>query len=150
MLIGSPLFVAGKLPWPFGGLDCEARLIPIHSKGDLAEAATQVRAFLFLYVNWAIHAQKSMSTVEAVAATWDSSHPSIPAPCYIVDVSEQSGEVWDALADLLKNEERPVGLLMMSGGGPLLWVHEGHIAAHVFPNHFGREKLVAVSRSIWL
>ena len=76
-------------------------------------------------------------------------HSDLSAPCYLADVSDQAGEVWDALADWLKREAQPVDYLMVSGAGPLIWVRDGHVVAHAFPNSLDQKKLEAASNSIW-
>jgi hypothetical protein len=124
-------------------------LIPICNKSDLAEAASQHRALVFLWVNWAVHAYSSRRVVEAVVESWQVTHPDLPAPCYVVDVSEQCGELWDALRDWLESEDRPASQLMMSGAGPLLWVHNSRVVAHAFPNQLGHAKVEAVCHSMW-
>ncbi len=122
-------------------------MTPIRDKSELAAALAQPRAFLFLWVNWAIHARNSRAVVEEVVASWQAEHPGQPVPCYTVDVSDQCGEVWDALAAWLSADGRPAGHLMMSGAGPLLWVRSGHVVLHVLaPLQYGPAKLAAASR----
>jgi hypothetical protein len=125
-------------------------VIPIRDRGELAAALGQPRAFLFLWVNWAIHAHNSRVVVEEVVASWESHHPEQPVPCYVADVSDQCGEVWDALAEWLTVEGHPAGHLMVSGAGPLLWVRSGHVVLHVLaPLQHGAAKLAAASRSVF-
>lgn len=119
-------------------------MTPIWDKNELAVAIAQPHAFLFLWVNWAIHARNSWAVVEEVVASWQVEHPDQPVPCYIIDVSDQSGEVWDALAEWLTAEGQPAGHLMLSGAGPLLCVRSGHVVLHVLaPLQFGPAKLTA-------
>jgi hypothetical protein len=121
---------------------------PIRDKSELAVALGQPRAFLFLWVNWAIHARRSRTVVEAVVAAWRSEHPEQPVSCYVVDVSDQCGELWDALAEWLTAEGCPAGSLMMSGAGPLLWVKSGRVVLHVLaPLQYGAAELAAAARS---
>lgn len=125
-------------------------MTPIRNRGELAAALSQPRAFLFLWVNWAIHARNSRVVADEVIAAWQTEHPDQPVPCYTVDVSDQCGEVWDALAEWLMAEGRPAGHLMMSGVGPLLWVQLGHVVLHVLaPLQFGPATLAAASRSVF-
>lgn len=122
-------------------------LIPIRDRSELAAALRQPRAFLFLWVNWAIHARNSQVVVEQVVAIWQADHPDQPVPCYVADVSDQCGEVWDALAEWLTSEGRPAGHLMMSGAGPLIWVRSGHAVLHVLaPLDYDAAELAAASR----
>lgn len=122
-------------------------MTPIRDTGELAASLAQPRAFLFLWVNWAIQARNSRAVINEVVAAWHAEHPGQPVPCYTVDVSDQCGELWDALAAWLTAEGRPAGHLMMSGVGPLLWVRSGHVVLHVLaPLQYGPAKLVAASR----
>jgi hypothetical protein len=124
---------------------------PIRDKGGLDTALSQPRAFLFLWVNWAIHARHSRAVVDEAVAAWQSEHPGQLVPCYIADVSDQRGEVWDALAEWLTAEGRPAGQLLLSGVGPLLWLRSGHVALHVLaPLQYGAAKLTAASQSVFV
>jgi hypothetical protein len=119
---------------------------PIRDSRELAAALAQPYAFLFLWVNWAVHARKSQAVVDEVVASWQAEHPGQPVPCYIVDVSDQSGELWDALAEWLTAEGSQAGDLMMSGVGPLLWVRSGHVVLQVLaPLQHDPAKLAAAS-----
>jgi hypothetical protein len=125
-------------------------MTPIRCVGDLAAAFSQPRAFLFLWVNWAIQAQQSKLLADEIIAKWHSEHPDESVPCYIADVSDQCGEVWDALAEWLTAENRPAGNLLMSGVGPLLWMQSGHVVLHVLsPINYGSTKLAAASHSVF-
>lgn len=125
-------------------------MTPIRDRNELIAALSQPRAFLFLWVNWAVHAMRSRAVVGEAVAAWQADHPDQSVPCYTADVSDQCGELWDALAEWLTAEGRPVGQLMMSGVGPLLWVRSGHVVLHVLaPLHYDAAKLAAVSRSVF-
>ncbi len=125
-------------------------MVPIRDKNEFVAALSEARAFLFLWVNWAIHARKARGVVEQTVAAWQSEHPDQPIPCYMLDVSDQSGEVWDALAEWLMAEGRPAERLMMSGVGPLLWLRSGHVVLHVLaPPEYGATKLAAASRGVF-
>jgi phosphatidate phosphatase APP1 len=126
------------------------RVTPIRDQSDLAKALSQPRAFLFLWVNWAIHARNSRLVVDEVIAGWQAEQSDQSVPCYIADISDQCGELWDALAEWLTTEGCPAGHLMMSGVGPLLWVRSGHVVLHVLaPLQYGGAKLAAASRSVF-
>lgn len=125
-------------------------MTPIRCESDLATALSQPRAFLFLWVNWAIQAQHSKLLADDVIATWHAEHPEEPVPSYIADVSDQCGALWDALADWLSADGRPAGNLLMSGGGPLVWMQSGHVVLHVLsPIQYGSVKLALASRSVF-
>lgn len=122
-------------------------MTPIRDRAELVAAMAQPCAFLFLWVNWAGHARNSRVVVDEVVASWQAEHPDRPTPCFIADVSDQCGELWDALAEWLTAEGLPAGHLMMSGIGPLLWVRSGRVVLHVLaPLHYGSAKLATASR----
>lgn len=119
---------------------------PIRDRSELAAALALPRAFLFLWVNWAIHARDSHTVTEEVVASWQTQNPDQPAPCFIADVSDQCGELWNALCEWLTAEGCPAGDLLMSGTGPLLWVRTGHVVLHVLaPLQYDSAKLVAAN-----
>src|SRR5262245_57205831 len=92
----------------------------------------------------------SRRIVIAVVEAWGAEHPELPVPCYMVDVGDQCGKVWDAVWDWLTAEGQPASQLMGSGAGPLLWVRSGHVASHVLTaNGSGADKLVAECRTIF-
>ena len=107
------------------------RVMLIQNRSDVAAALAQPQAFLFLWVNWAVHAMHSRALVAKAIAAWHADCPNQPVPYYTADVSDQCGEVWDALAEWLTAEGRPAGELMMPGVGSLPWVWSGHVVLHV-------------------
>lgn len=93
---------------------------------------------------------QSQLLVSKAVAIWQKAHPDQDVPCYRVDVSDQSGELWDALAQWLTDENRPTGQLMMSGVGPLLWVQSGHVVLHMAaPLEHDAAKLAKLSNSVF-
>lgn len=124
-------------------------MISVRTRRDIADASSQVRAFVFLWVNWAIQARESRRLVDAVVEGWNTERSDLAAPYYIADVSEQCGEVWDGLVEWLEAERRPAGHLLISGVGPLIWVHNGRVAAHVFPLTLDLPRLERATQNIW-
>ncbi len=125
-------------------------MTPIRDTDELAAALSEPRAIIFLWVNWAIQSVGSHRIVESMMQAWESQHPDEPVPFYVVDVSTQSGELWDALANWLTAEGCPTGQLLMSGVGPLLWLQSGQVVMHVAaPLNFEITKLVSVTRSVF-
>jgi hypothetical protein len=86
-------------------------VISIRNKRELAVALSQPRAFVFLWINWAGQARDSQLIVRKVVESWHTEYPDQAVPCYIVDVSDQCGEVWDALLEWLIAENCPAGQL---------------------------------------
>jgi len=119
----------------------------IRNKIDLAKILGEPQAILFLWVNWAVHAQNAQKHVEETVSR---SQLASVIPIYLADVSNQEGEVWDALIEWLLLEGRPVGQLLVSGVGPLLWLRDGHVVLHVLSvNLYSAEKLAAVTESVF-
>jgi phosphatidate phosphatase APP1 len=117
---------------------------------ELSAALAEPRAFLFLWVNWAIQAQSAHKVVDQFVTEWNSESPDLPIPSYIADVSEQCGELWDALAEWLTKENCPAGQLLMSGVGPILWTRSGRVMLHVLaPCAHERTMLITVTRSVF-
>lgn len=136
-----PPAASGSVPEGF-------QVTPIWNKNELTAAVAQPRAFLFLWVTWSIAARTSRAVVDQVVTTWQAEHPERSAPCFLADVSDQCGELWDALAEWLAAEGRPAGQLLYAGSGPLLWVRSGHVVLHALaPLQVGPAKLAAASRS---
>ena len=49
-----------------------------------------------------------------------------------IDLSEQSGDIWDAVAEWLESQDIPdAGSLMYGGGGAIIWVRSGNIVRYV-------------------
>ena len=68
-------------------------------------------------------------------------------PCYIADVSDQEGDLWDALAAWLIKEDRPTQMLM-SGSGPVLCLQNGHVILHMLaPLQYDATTITAAIRS---
>jgi hypothetical protein len=120
---------------------------PINTKADLAEALSRPRAFVFLFVNWSGPAWAAQSIVRNVVESWQAARPDLAAPCYKADLSEQSGEVWDAVRAWLTAEGRPADALTFGGYGPILWLRSGRVIAHALPLSFGGGTLAAAKLS---
>ncbi|VTS00331.1 unnamed protein product [Gemmata massiliana] len=117
---------------------------------DLDEARAQSRALVFLWVNWAIHARKSLHKVRELTLHCEKIRPELVAPIYSADLSDQQGEIWDAVRNWIEAEGRPVDHLTFSGVGPLLWLRFGRILAHVpFAGHYELDQLLAVTSGVF-
>lgn len=118
-------------------------MTPIRDASELATAIDQPQAVLFLWVEWSMTAREARTLVNQASAGWQ-------FPCYVLDVSDQSGALWDALAAWLTTERRPASALMFSGNGSLLWVRSGRVALHtVAPVSLGAATLQALTRSVF-
>jgi hypothetical protein len=97
-----------------------------------------------------MHAHKTKALVDAAIVEWETNHFGSVLSCYIADVSDQSGEMWDALVEWLVAEGRPAGQLMLSGVGPLLWLQSGHVILYVAaPLEHSSSQLAAVTESVF-
>ena len=117
---------------------------------DLAEVRSMSRAFVFIYVNWAIEARHSETAFRNLLTVLPSPEQGFSIPVYRVDLSEQEGEVWTALRQWLREDGQPYDQLTYGGYGALLWIRSGAAVASV-PHVAGVEqsKLVAVTKSIF-
>lgn len=106
-------------------------MTPIIDSNEFADALTQPKAILFLYVDWAVQARSARTHIDKVIASWKGDDSGEAVPVYVVDVSAQCGELWDAVAHWLTEQGCPVGQLMMSGVGPAVLVRFGHVIMHV-------------------
>jgi hypothetical protein len=121
---------------------------PIEHVSDLHEANSQARAFIFVWVNWAIHSRHSNIVVQRPVAEWDLNHPAYQAPIYRLDLSEHRGEVWDAVKEWLVQQRVDVGSIIFSGTGSLLWTRSGRVAASVvYAAQHGHRELLELSRA---
>lgn len=122
----------------------------IASKDDLQEARSVPRALVFLWVNWAVQARQSEVVLNKLLESWQRAFPQHPIPVYRVDLSDQEGEVWDAIRAWLETEGRPVDPLTYGGFGALLWMSTGKILMHsIFLAQLETPKLLSVTRSVF-
>lgn len=125
-------------------------MTPIQSSDELRYMLAQNRAVLLIWVNWSTQAIHSRNLFAEAMAISLAAHPDQQFPCYVADVSEQRGELWDALVKWLTAENRPIGDLMMSGAGPLIWVRSGHVALHLAaPLQYDAAKVASVNNSVF-
>jgi hypothetical protein len=123
---------------------------PITCKRELAEVRSLPRAIVFFSVNWAFQAGRSKLALEELAESLNYMYPACAIPIYIVDLSDQEGEIWDAVREWLQSENRPVDQLTYGGYGALLWVVSGTILVHkAYAADSERGKLLAATRSIF-
>ena len=117
---------------------------------DLQEARSAPRALVFIWVNWAVQARQSEAALNKLRESWQCVFPQHPIPMYRADLSDQEGEVWDAIRALLETEGRPVDPLTYGGNGALLWMSAGKILIHsVYLAQLEAPKLLLVTRSVF-
>jgi hypothetical protein len=122
----------------------------IITQADLQEARSAPRALIFLWVNWAVQARQSETSLNKLLESWQRAFPQHPIPVYRADISDQEGEVWDAIRAWLETEGRPVDPLTYGGYGALLWISTGKILMHaVFLAQLEAPNLLSVTRSVF-
>lgn len=73
-----------------------------------------------------------------------------PPSAFEIDVSAQSGDLWEAVARWLQAAGMPTGQLMGSGAGPLIWLRVGQPALHLLtPYQYSPNELVSVTRRVF-
>jgi hypothetical protein len=123
---------------------------PIATVGELEQIRALPRAFVFIYVNWAVQARQSEAALIKFIDAWSVTVPQCAIPAYRVDLSDQEGDLWSAIRTWLQAEGQPVDSLTYGGGGALLWVRAGRVQASV--PHVAiveRSKLMAHTNEIY-
>jgi hypothetical protein len=120
---------------------------PVATAAELQKVRSLPRAFVFLWVGWAIQARHSEIAVRELLTAWATEQPGCPAPAFRADLSDQQGEVWEAVRGWLRAQGQPVDPLTFGGYGALLWLRAGSVVASV-PNAASVEQstLVAATR----
>jgi hypothetical protein len=106
-------------------------MIPIANASDLRELLTQPRAFVFLAVIWAVHSRRSEQVARRLIEDSNSDQIASPIPAYRIDLSDQKGELWDAVHKWLRDEKQAVDQFTLGGYGSLLLIRSGRIVASV-------------------
>jgi len=99
---------------------------------ELNALRDQQRAVVFLWVDWAIHARHSARAAEEMSDRWNHQHNDATIALSQVDLTEQSGEMWDAMNDWLASQDiaDATGLLY-GGAGAVIWIRSGEIIRYV-------------------
>ena len=107
-------------------------MLEIKTIADLDKLREQECAVVFIWVDWAIHARHSASTAERMITDWNSEHPGANIDLSQIDLSEQSGNMWEAVHIWLESQSVPdIGPLMFGGVGSIMWVRLGTIVQYV-------------------
>lgn len=100
-------------------------MAPIVSEADLDEVRSLSCAVIFFWVDWSIQARQSRTNVEQAMLMGQLN--SSPIPYFVADVSDQSGELWEALRKWLQADDTATDQAAWSGSGTLLWVRSGRV-----------------------
>lgn len=122
----------------------------VASTADLDDVRSLPRAFVFIYVDWAIQARRSEAACRVFLATLQREDPREEIPVFRVDLSEQEGEVWVGIRKWLKEEGQPHDWLSYGGYGAMLWVREGKVATYMpYLAEIECHKLMAMTRGVF-
>ena len=104
----------------------------VTSAEHLGALTNQPLAVALLWVDWSVHARKSETTALAMVDHWNRKHVGTPLAMWMIDVSPQSGVIWDQVnAWLTSGGLQNKDTLMCGGAGSLVWVRSGQIVEHV-------------------
>ena len=121
-------------------------MTPLINKLELDAARAQPFAVIFFSVNWSNFAHQSRATVENAIALRQAK--TSPERYFVVDVSEQCGELWDALQEWLQAVE--MDNVLTSGSGPLLWLRSGSIVHQVIdPMNYYPAKISKITETVF-
>lgn len=99
---------------------------------EIIELSGAVRAVVFLSVNWSIPARDASRLALQLETRWRERHPESIVPFVQIDLSEQTGPVWDATGCWLCDQWlADPEMLMFCGAGPLLWIVEGRVRLRI-------------------
>lgn len=101
----------------------------IRAVDQLNSLRQKPKAVAMLWVDWSMAARASEITVDAIVANRDPS--CVRCPFVKIDVSEQSGELWDMACNWISSSaaQNPSGLIY-GGAGSLLFLRHGRIVDH--------------------
>jgi hypothetical protein len=107
-------------------------MLKVKTIADLDKLRAQECAVVFVRVDWAIHSHQSASRAELMIADWKSENPTANIDLLQIDLSGQSGEMWDAVEEWLGSQSIPDAEALMYGGyDPIMWVRSGTIVRYV-------------------
>ena len=116
---------------------------------DWDEALAQPRALVFLWVDWSKQARFSELAFRHLFRSWHVETRGCTVAVYRIDLSSQTGDVWNAVRHWLGAQGQPVDLLTFSGNGALLWVRRSSVVRAI-PDVAGadRQDFWATSRTL--
>jgi hypothetical protein len=119
-------------------------MTPIITSRDLGAVRSLPRAVIFFWANWSIPAIQSRVVVEQTKVM-EKVLP-LPVPYFVADVSDQSGELWDALREWLLADDTATEQAVWSGSGMLLWLRSGKVVHQMIdPMNYAPGDVAAVS-----
>lgn len=121
----------------------------IKAIADFEAALAVPKAMLHLWVDWSVHARQSQVAVEKAVAFLATTNSYQPFPVFEIDVSAQSGDLWEAVAEWLQATGMPTGPLMGSGAGPIIWLQGGQpVLHHLTPYQCSPSELASMTRRV--
>lgn len=120
-------------------------MTPIVSKLALEAARSLPRVVVFFWVNWSIQAIQSRVVVEQAKSL--NQALTLSVPYFVVDVSDQHGEVWDALREWLQADDTATEQVVWAGSGALLWIRAGKVVYQMIdPMNYAPDDIAVVSK----
>ena len=116
--------------------------------GEFDAALAHERILLHIDVNWAIHAINSRPVVAKSIASIETTWPG-KVQFYNVDLSDQSGPLWDYMRTWFKRQHAS-GVSLSAGCGAVVWIANGQFQIEV-PNAMSleAEKLTTLTQSVF-
>jgi hypothetical protein len=106
----------------------------VSTQAEFEAMLAEERCLLFIDAAWSGPARGSKAVVRRLMDAWNKQSPRQPLELYRVDLSEQTGPLWEAVRQWMDSQFAPSERLMFGGGGSLLWLRSGVILAHeVYP-----------------
>jgi hypothetical protein len=123
-------------------------MTPIANRLELDAVRAHPCAVLFFWVNWSTFSIQSRANIKE-AITLRQSETS-QEQYFVVDVSEQSGELWDTLQRWLEADEMTMNEVLWSGSGPLLWLRSGRVVHQMIdPMNYAPADIAAIADSVF-
>jgi hypothetical protein len=120
-------------------------MAPVLNRCDLEAARSLSQALIFFWVNWSIHAIHSRIIVEQAELLQQTLPMSVPY--FVIDVSDQSGELWEALREWLQVDDTATEQAIWGGSGSLLWIRSGKVVHQMIdPMNHTAANIAAISR----
>jgi hypothetical protein len=115
-------YVAPQRDWK----STQAGMRDIVTPDDLKEMLADTRAVVFVDVDWSLQTAQTRRHVHDFIKTWSIQTSTSGVTFYRLDMTEQSGELYDAVNKWL--EGQPVrGNIVCGGYGSLIWVSKGNV-----------------------